>query len=666
MQEPIPQTVRVAEKAPGRVERVVAKVKKLPDKIKKVIAYAKEKLNKPREALEVIEKGETKEEDKSLPVEAPQVIDEKKHLTAESTDAEAVDLISIESKPAETSSEKSDLEKWQKEQTNRIESTNNPLIKECREILASASIIEPKNFPREKQRLAIVTPVHREWNNGHIIDQLDSLMRQSVDKQTFSTVLVINNGTEAPAQTVSENKLTVDVVRYLARQLEEIPENPQISQAQREKLIEIRTSGLNVVGIDLTNGVKKHMGLIRSIGSIYALEKGLPSTENTYLSWMDADSQVEPQYCERVINHLSQNPEVNALYLPFVYYAEGDRRTFESSYRYRFDMTDRYFRTILFPTVEKGVGGPFMIGKASVWSDIIDNFPPDSERDEDFIASKRLFASGKVDFYPDTRVSTADRAYADGFDAKIRQEVMETDSARNEWVGLNIRIFGQLNSSFKFGTSPSKDQFIQMCQFCNVPYKEEILNRLAFEHSGSEIVRGQSVDLSVFRSIQNEYFTEVGVSITHNLQSYAESTRQFIEANLSETEKKQVEESITQEIMREDEQARKLREGISHYFKKIKSDDTTTTGIEDERINTRIPWVREEASKFNGSDAEFIQHLEQISPDVFVERSDNTQIRGANATLQGIMLFLYRARIGGPEKYPSTHRIWNTLTEGIK
>jgi hypothetical protein len=381
---------------------------------------------------------------------------------------------------------------------------------------------------------------------------------------------------------------------------------------------------------------------------------------------MDADSQVEPQYCERVTKHLSQNPEVSALYLPFIYYAEGNRRTFESSYRYRFDMTDRYFRTVLFPTVEKGVGGPFMVGKASVWSKIIENFPSNSERDEDFIASKKLFASGKVDFYPDTVVSTADRAYAEGFDAKIRQEVLEADSARNEWVGINVRIFGQLTSSFEFGTPPNRDQLIQMCQFCNILYNEEILNRLALEHLGNEAVRGQSVDLSTLKSIQNEYFTEVGVAITHDPQGYAESARQFIEANLSGIEKDQVGESITQEIVREDMQARELRDGVSRVFKKVKSGDTAIREIDDERIDKRIPWVREEASRFVGSDAEFIRHLEQISPDVFAERSDDTQIRNANATLRGIMLFLYRARIGGPEKYPATHRIWSTLTEGIK
>ena len=381
---------------------------------------------------------------------------------------------------------------------------------------------------------------------------------------------------------------------------------------------------------------------------------------------MDADSQVEPQYCDRVINHLSQNPEVNALYLPFIYYAEGDRRTFESSYRYRFDMTDLYFRTVLFPTVEKGVGGPFMVGKAGVWSEIIENFPPNSERDEDFIASKRLFASGKVDFYPDTVVTTADRAYVDGFDAKIRQEVMETDSARNEWIGINVRIFGQLTSSFEFGTSPNRDQLIRMCQFCIIPYNEEILNRLGLEHSGNEIVRGQSVDLSTLKSIQNRYFTEVGVAIEHAPQGYAESARQFIKANLSGTERDQVGETIAQEIAREDVQARELRDGVTHFFQNAKLDDATIKDIDDERIDKRIPWVREEALKFDGSGAEFIRHLEQISPDVFAERSDNTQIRKANATLRGIMLFLYRARIGGPEKYPDTHRIWSILAEGIK
>jgi len=560
--------------------------------------------------------------------------------------------------------EKSDLEKWQETQISRAESADNSLVKECREILSTASIIEPK-FSREKQRLTIVTPVYREWNNGHIIDQLDSLAKQSADKQTFSTVLVINNGKEASDQAVAENQLTVDVVRYLVGQFEEIPENPQITQAQRKKLTEIRASGLNVVGIDLTNGVKKHMGLIRSIGSIYALERGLPSTENTYLSWMDADSQVEPQYCERVTNHLSQNPEVSALYLPFTYYAEGDRKTFESSYRYRFDMTDRYLRTVLFPTVEKGVGGPFMVGKASVWSEIIENFPPDSERDEDFIASKGLFASGKVDFYPDTVVSTADRAYAEGFDAKTRQEVIEANSVVSEWEGLNVRIFGQLTTLFNVGNRLGRDQFIQICQFCNIPYNEEVLDRLAMEHSRNKVVKGQSVDLLALKSIQNDYFREVGVAIIHNPQGYAESVRRFIETNLSGTESDQLRESIAQEIAREDVQAGEIREGISHIFKKIKA-GVALSGLDEERIDKRIPWIREEVLKFDGSEAEFNQHLEQIFPDVFAEKSNNASIRNANATLRGVTLFLYRARIDGPEKYPSTHRIWRTLTEGIK
>lgn len=135
---------------------------------------------------------------------------------------------------------------------------------------------------------------------------------------------------------------------------------------------------------------------------------------------------------------------------------------------------------------------------------------------------------------------------------------------------------------------------------------------------------------------------------------------------MSGTERDQVGETIAQEIAREDVQARELRDGVTHFFQNAKLDDATIKDIDDERIDKRIPWVREEALKFDGSGAEFIRHLEQISPDVFAERSDNTQIRKANATLRGIMLFLYRARIGGPEKYPDTHRIWSILAEGIK
>lgn len=554
-------------------------------------------------------------------------------------------------------------ETWQKEQKPKQESTDNPLIKEAREILTTASIIEPVNFSRATQRLAVVAPVYREWNNGHIIDLLDSLAQQSVDKETFFAVLVINNVVEASAEAVAENQLTVDVVRYLTGQDEEIPEDPQISLAQREKLAEIRASGLNIVGIDLTKGIKKHMGLIRTIGSIYALERGLPSTENTYLSWMDADSQVESRYCDRLVNYLSQNTDINALYLPFTYYAEGDRKTFESSYLYRFDMTDRYFRTVLFPTTEKAIGGPLMVGKASVWSEIIEDFPPNSERDEDFIASKRLFASGKVDFYPDTVVSTADRAYEEGFDAKDRQEVMREDSARREWIGLDVMIFRQLVDSLGRRTPPDRDALTQICLFCNIPYQEETLNRLGLKYVGTHIVRGQQVDLLALKLIQNKYFAEIGIAIGHTPSEYAESVRQFIEANLSGTERDQVEETISQEIAREDEQARELRNGVTHIFQNTKLGDAAIRDIGDERIDKRIPWVREEALKFDGSDAEFIRYLEQISPDVFAEKSENAGVRKATATLRGIMFFLYRARASGSEKYPNTHRIWNILTE---
>jgi hypothetical protein len=125
------------------------------------------------------------------------VEDKPKEVIKEVAEAPNQEEELIRGKQTEAPQEKSDLEKWQEEQISKAESTNNPLIKECREILTTASIIEPRNFPREKQRLAIVTPVCREWNNGHIIDQLDSLAQQSADKQTYSTVLVINNSVEA-------------------------------------------------------------------------------------------------------------------------------------------------------------------------------------------------------------------------------------------------------------------------------------------------------------------------------------------------------------------------------------------------------------------------------------------------------------------------------------
>ena len=89
------------------------------------------------------------------------VEDKPKEVIKEVAEAPNQEEELIRGKQTEAPQEKSDLEKWQEEQISKAESTNNQLIKECREILTTASIIEPRNFPREKQRLAIVTPVCR-------------------------------------------------------------------------------------------------------------------------------------------------------------------------------------------------------------------------------------------------------------------------------------------------------------------------------------------------------------------------------------------------------------------------------------------------------------------------------------------------------------------------
>lgn len=55
MQEQIPQPTRIAEKAPGKTERVVTQIKELPRKVKEIISSAKERLClHPREALKII------------------------------------------------------------------------------------------------------------------------------------------------------------------------------------------------------------------------------------------------------------------------------------------------------------------------------------------------------------------------------------------------------------------------------------------------------------------------------------------------------------------------------------------------------------------------------------------------------------------------------------
>lgn len=553
---------------------------------------------------------------------------------------------------------------WQIDQKNREESTTNTLIKEAREILSSAKIIEPPSFPEETQKLAIVVPIHNEWGNGHMIELLNSFSKQTLEKDNFSIVAVVNNTTEAFVATINENNLVVDIIRYLTGQVGEMPISDDLSQSQRERLIQIRDSGLRISAIDLTKGVKRHMGLIRSIGSLYALERSLPDIDMGNIAWMDGDCQIEPEYCEKTINYLTDHPDVNGLFLPFVYYAEGDRETFKTSYQYRFDMTDRYLRTVLFPTVEKGVGGPFMIGKAKIWERIIDNFPPESERDEDFIASKMLDADGKTVFYPDTVVYTADRAYEEGFDAKVRKDLLVDGLVRNEWIDIGVRILGHQMERGLIGNNPSTDQVKEIFNISGITFDSAVINRLALEEFGMEAITGQSMDLSMFKSIQSSYLKEMSVDIGLDAHGYAESVMRFLSHNLAEKELNELKQFIDKEIQREDFLAQELRIGVTSLFNIIKGGNKTMSESAEVLIK-KIPWLDEEISNFSGSEEDFLTQLEENYPDIFSLVTNQGSLRQATVIMRGVMLYLYKANIESKEKYPTTYKLWDIMKNGL-
>ena len=535
-----------------------------------------------------------------------------------------------------------------------------PLIREARRVLTAATVIEPDDFSPPGHRLGIVVPVYRELSNGHIIDLLDSFARQTADKNAFFIVLVINNPPDAPFETKEENRATVEIVKYLIGKSDKLPETVLLSPAQRAKLVEIRNSGLKTVAIDLTNGVRKHMGLIRAVGSLYALERGLVDSNDTFLAWIDADSHVGPQYCQKLVSYFSRDPSVDGLFLPIDYYAEGNREVFETSYWYRFDMIERYFRTVLLPSAGKGIGGSFLVARKRVWSSVIYSFPPNSERDEDFIASKRLHRVGKMIFYPEVTVTTADRIYREGFDARIRQEALVGMGVKRMWINLKVRILDLMLSAWDKGAVLSEERFKEILEFCGIPYDRELLNALGFETVGEEAISAGLVDLNMFKEVERRYLEKMRVPSLLGPLEYAHTALDFLRRNVSSEEARVLEEFVRREREREKERSRFIRRTIVQVFERIRRGRRTPQSWEEERLLKRMPWLEDDMRQNISLRPEtYIEKLSREFPDMF----SNSPIKEAYVELRGALLFLYTASSEGEDKFPSVYRLWDYLRD---
>lgn len=209
--------------------------------------------------------------------------------------------------------------------------------------------------PNSELRCSVVVPIHGELFNGNLLPIIENFNNQTVDKNSFELVLLINSNEEDGYKVLQENGLTVQVCQNLADQKvisHDIPDErlvAEMTQYEKEGFVRIQEGGVRIKVVDLASnplnnvaidhGVRLQPGIgaIRHEGTRIAVRRLMEAAKddfhNTLILHMDADGRVPVDCIKDLLKAAKERTEVDTFFLGYDnYFTNLDPKVLDSFY----------------------------------------------------------------------------------------------------------------------------------------------------------------------------------------------------------------------------------------------------------------------------------------------------------------------------------------------
>lgn len=277
--------------------------------------------------------------------------------------------------------------------------------------------------PAHELKVCIVIPAYKELHSGNIFRLLESFSRQTLPKDVFEIILIINNPNfdeeEKTSKGFDDNKKTLQIIHYLEDKIP-VESLSFLGLEEKKKIEQIKSTGLVVHAIDYTERDHMHtMGALRDDGvrtAITRLKK--MGKERGIIANGDADMVVKTNYLQNIIEAFGDD-NVDALFIerhPFP--TEHTTDTIGSMYAERATeevaMLERTLSRNYTP-----VDTPQIAFRVSTYDK--KSFSREDTVDEDFKFAEKLVKAHNIHITtkPNIEVYCSDRKRPESFDGEL-------------------------------------------------------------------------------------------------------------------------------------------------------------------------------------------------------------------------------------------------------
>ncbi len=284
--------------------------------------------------------------------------------------------------------------------------------------------------PNSHLEVCIVVPVRMELHNESILHSLASLAEQTVSKEQFEIIYVVNNQLQDVTEQneiFKDNQTLLHILKYingleaelpstLLRHHKKIIERAKL-QGVQVRIIDYSTNGFPTAEDMIDPSKKKGIGFARYAGIVAAKNRldqvaRDANKDKMIICHLDADTMVSLNYVQKRKDFFKKNPNLNTEFLNIDFTTlRGDKEHFQKTFAYQLEHHCKRLSTSVFSGADS-VGGSQITSRANAY-DKIDPTTFLQKRDgEDLAIATGLFSQHQYQFSSDITVHFEDRKAA--------------------------------------------------------------------------------------------------------------------------------------------------------------------------------------------------------------------------------------------------------------